>query len=234
MTLLAQTRLLQLASQAFPIGGYSHSQGLESAIEKRWVRDEASVLQWITDVMSYSIATYEVPCLEAMGRAWAARDRHALTRLNEEFLSTREAAELRAATVQMGYSMAALLAVLPEVSSELSGTLRSIREPSLPCVWSGAAGLWSIDPQDSIIAYLWSWAENQVLVAMKAVPIGQSAGQRVLLEVGARIAEIVAQRDAQPDAQRDAPDAAMPSNFAPGLAILCSQHETQYSRLFRS
>jgi urease accessory protein len=61
---------------------------------------------------------------------------------------------------------------------------------------------------------------------MKAVPIGQSAGQRVLLEVGERIAELVAQRDAA--------EAAMPSNFAPGLAILCSQHETQYSRLFRS
>jgi urease accessory protein len=225
-TLLARTRLFQLASQALPIGGYSHSQGLESAIESRWVRDETSVRQWIVDVMSYSIATYEIPCLEAMARAWEAHDVAALSRLNEEFLATRESAELRSATVQMGYSLVALLEVLPPVPIDLVGTLRSIREPSLPCAWSGAAGLWSIDAQDSITAYLWSWAENQVLVAMKAVPIGQSAGQRVLLEVGERIAELVAQRDAS--------DAAMPSNFAPGLAILCSQHETQYSRLFRS
>jgi urease accessory protein len=226
MTLLARTRLFQLASQAFPIGGYSHSQGLESAIERRWVRDEGSVLRWITDVMSYSIATFEIPCLEAMGRAWAVRDVQALSLLNEEFLATRESAELRSATVQMGYSMTALLGVLPDVPNELVGTLRSTPEPSLPCVWSGAAGMWSIDPQDSITAYLWSWAENQVLVAMKAVPIGQSAGQRVLLEVGGRIAELAAQREVR--------DAAMESNFAPGLAILCSQHETQYSRLFRS
>lgn len=225
-TLLARTRLFQLASQALPIGGYSHSQGLESAIESRWVRDETSVRQWIVDVMSYSIATYEIPCLEAMARAWEAHDVAALSRLNEEFLATRESAELRSATVQMGYSLVALLGVLPPVPIDLVGTLRSIREPSLPCAWSGAAGLWSIDAQDSITAYLWSWAENQVLVAMKAVPIGQSAGQRVLLEVGERIAELVAQCDAS--------DAAMPSNFAPGLAILCSQHETQYSRLFRS
>lgn len=225
-TLLARTRLFQLASQALPIGGYSHSQGLESAIESRRVRDETSVRQWIVDVLSYSIATYEIPCLEAMARAWEAHDVAALSRLNEEFLATRESAELRSATVQMGYSLVALLGVLPPVPIDLVGTLRSIREPSLPCAWSGAAGLWSIDAQDSITAYLWSWAENQVLVAMKAVPIGQSAGQRVLLEVGERIAELVA--------QRDAPDAAMPSNFAPGLAILCSQHETQYSRLFRS
>jgi urease accessory protein len=228
MSRLAQTRLLQLASQAFPIGGYSHSQGLESAVESRWVRDEASVLQWITDVMAYSIATYEIPCLEALGRAWAAHDPQVLSRLNEEFLATRESAELRAATVQMGYSMVALLGVLPDVPDELIGTLKSIREPSLPCVWSAAAGLWSIDPLDSITAYLWSWAENQVLVAMKAVPIGQSAGQRVLLQVGERIAETVAQR------AQSAAATAMPSNFAPGFAILCSQHETQYSRLFRS
>lgn len=237
-TRLAQTRLLQLASQAFPIGGYSHSQGLESAIESGWVRDEASVLRWITDVMAYSISTYEIPCLEAMGRAWALRDLQALSRLNEEFLATRESAELRSATVQMGYSMVALLAVLPEVPNELIGPLRSIPEPGLPCVWSGAAAMWAIDPQDSSMAYLWSWAENQVLVAMKAVPIGQSAGQRVLLEVGAHIAKLVVRRDA-PDAwgapdTRDARDAALQSNFAPGLAILCSQHETQYSRLFRS
>jgi urease accessory protein len=226
MNLLARTRLLQLASQALPIGGYSHSQGLESAIDSRWVHDEASVRQWIIDVMSYSISTYEAPCLDAMRGAWAAHDLPGLSRLNEEFLATRESAELRSATVQMGYSMAALLAVLPGVPNELIGPLRSIREPSLPCAWSGAANLWSIDPQDSIAAYLWSWAENQVLVAMKAVPIGQSAGQRVLLEVGECIAELVA--------QRDAPDVAMQSNFAPGLAILCTRHETQYSRLFRS
>jgi urease accessory protein len=239
-TRLAQTRLLQLASQALPIGGYSHSQGLESAIENRWVRDEATVLQWIIDVMSYSMATYEIPCLESMGRAWAAHDPQALSRLNEEFLATRESAELRSATVQMGYSMVALLAVLPEVPNEFIGTLKSIREPTLPCVWSGAADHWSIDPLDSITAYLWSWAENQVLVAMKAVPIGQSAGQRVLLGVGERIARLVmefaARRDAEPmPMPMPMPiPMPMPSNFAPGLAILCTQHETQYSRLFRS
>jgi urease accessory protein len=73
---------------------------------------------------------------------------------------------------------------------------------------------------------LWTWAENQVLVAMKSVPIGQSAGQRILLDAGAEIASLAA--------RPPPPDGARPSNFAPGLAILSSQHETQYSRLFRS
>jgi urease accessory protein len=108
----------------------------------------------------------------------------------------------------------------------LIGTLQRMREPCLPCVWSGAAAAWSIKPTDSIAAYLWSWAENQVLVAMKSVPIGQSAGQRVLLNLGSLIARL---------AEHGLPRGAdKRSNFAPGLAILSSQHETQYSRLFRS
>jgi urease accessory protein len=65
-----------------------------------------------------------------------------------------------------------------------------------------------------------------VLVAMKSVPIGQSSGQRVLLEIGESIARL-AEGGVSGDEH-------LRSNFAPGLAILCSQHETQYSRLFRS
>jgi urease accessory protein len=224
--MLARTRLLQMTSQAFPIGGYSHSYGLESAIETGQVRDEASVRQWIADVLSFSMGTYEIPVLHEMSDAWIALDSIALSRLNEQFLATRESAELRAATVQMGFSMRTLLAVLPNLPDFLLDTLRSMSEPTLPCVWSGAACAWAIPASDAAAAYLWSWAENQVLVAMKSVPIGQSSGQRVLLNIGEQIAELSSRPRSTNDTMR--------SNFAPGLAILCSQHETQYSRLFRS
>jgi urease accessory protein len=149
-----------------------------------------------------------------------------LVRLNQEFLATRESAELRSATVQMGFSLRALVAVLPELPDGLIETLKAIPEPSLPYVWSGLAAAWSIAPADSVTAYLWSWAENQVLVAMKSVPVGQSSGQRILLKVGLLIEELARRPGAGADTPR--------SNFAPGLAILSSQHETQYSRLFRS
>jgi len=226
MITLQQMRLFQIASQALPIGGYSHSLGFESAIESGLVRNEASVQQWITDVLLFSIASYELPSLMDMGEAWSAVDFDALSRFNQEFLSTRESAELRSATVQMGFSMRALLAVLPELPETLVKTLQMMEEPSLPCVWSGAAAAWSIASCDSMAAYLWSWAENQVLVAIKSVPIGQSEGQRVLLNVGRQIARITQQPLSR--------ESGMRSNFAPGLAILSSQHETQYSRLFRS
>ncbi len=85
---------------------------------------------------------------------------------------------------------------------------------------------WCIEPVDAVIGYTWSWAENLVLVAMKSMPLGQSAGHRLLLELGPRLAQLA--EDCV--ASREAPM----SNFAPALAILSSQHETQYSRLFRS
>src|ERR1035438_894926 len=99
MNMLAQMRLFQLASQALPVGGYSHSHGLEAAIESGFIRTEASVQQWITDVLLFSIGSYELPSLLKMGDAWIAEDVEALSRLNQEFLATRESAELRSATV---------------------------------------------------------------------------------------------------------------------------------------
>jgi urease accessory protein len=224
--MLEHLRLLQMTSQAFPIGGYSHSYGLEAAIEGGRVRDEQSVRQWIADVLAFSMGPYEILVLCDMGEAWMAQDCIALSRLNAQFLASRESAELRSATVQMGFSMRKLLAALPNLPEFLRSTLHAMEEPSLPCVWSGAAWAWHIPPSESIAAYLWSWAENQVLVAMKSVPIGQSSGQRVLLEVGATIAQLAERGVSCGEHMR--------SNFAPGLAILCSQHETQYSRLFRS
>ncbi len=223
--MLARVRLLQMTSQAFPIGGYSHSYGLEAAVESASVRDEASLQTWITGVLAYSIGKYEIPLLHQMTDAWIALDSMGLSRLNERFLAARESAEMRGATVQAGFSMRSLLAVLPGLPDFLHDTLRRLHEPSLPCVWSGAAAAWAIPASDSAAAYLWSWAENQVLVGVKTVPIGQSAGQRVLLEIGEQIAALTDQEPSVDDSL---------SNFAPGLAIQCARHETQYSRLFRS
>jgi len=214
-----------LGSQALPIGGYSHSQGLESAIESKLVTDEASVSRWISNVLRFSMYSFEIPMLLAMSEAWLARQDASVKLLNEEFIATRESAELRAGTVQMGFSMRALLYVLPDLPVRIMETLRSMHEPSLPCVWSAATTAWGLEPRDSAIAYLWSWAENQVLAAVKTLPMGQSAGQRILMTLGQSIAENSEMKMMAPDDR---------SNFAPALAILSAQHETQYSRLFRS
>jgi urease accessory protein len=226
MSGIALARLLQLCSQSLPIGGYSHSQGLESAIERQVVTDAASLERWITDSLQFSMGSFEIPCLLAMATAWDARDAAAVDRMNDDYLASRESAELRSATVQMGHSLRELLYVLLDVPPETTAQLRALAEPTLPCAWSAAMSAWCIEPVDAATGYAWSWAENQVLVAMKTLPLGQSAGHRLLLALGPRLARLAEQCVAS--------TAAPVSNFAPGLAILCSQHETQYSRLFRS
>jgi urease accessory protein len=210
---MSLARLLQLASPTLPVGAYSYSQGLEAAIEAGYVKDPESAQAWIGDVLELSMARMEAPVLHAMiGEMSAARRQE----LNDFFVATRETAELRAETLQMGESLAKLLR---ELSVETS-----IENPAFPTSFALAVRHWEIEPRDAVVAYLWSWLENQVMAAVKAVPLGQTAGQKMLLALGARL-ETVAQLQLEE---------ASWCNLAPGLALLSVRHETQYSRLFRS
>lgn len=221
----ALVKLLQLASPALPVGAYSYSQGLECAVEEGIVADEAQAACWIEDVLRLSVAPCEGGHLLRMLAAWARQDHAAAAALNAAFLATREAAELRAETVQMGHSMARLL---PELAPQWPGlaALAAIGTPSFPLAWSAAASAFGLPPREALTAYLWAWLESQVMAAVKLVPLGQSAGQRILGRLGAQIETLV--DTPVPD------DAAALSNFAPGLALASCRHETQYSRLFRS
>jgi urease accessory protein len=212
-------RLLQLASPALPVGAYSYSQGLEAAIEAGIVRDAASAERWITDVLGYSLARMEAPVLLRLCAAWSAGDAASAARWNALFLAARETAELRAETAQMGYSLARLL-------PELGAGEVPLEEPSFPAAFGFAVAAWRIDPHEALVAYLWAWVENQVLAALKALPLGQTDGQRLLLSLGGRLGEIARSAERLDDDSL--------GNFAPGLALLSARHETQYSRLFRS
>ena len=207
-------RLLQLASPALPVGAYTYSQGLEWAVEAGTVKDEATALTWIGDQLEWNLGRYEAPLLARM----MAADEATLAELDAQYLASRETAELRAETLQMGHSLKRLIADLGDVGVPPRLTFAA--------VWASLAAKWNIAPAEALTAWLWSWAENQTMAALKAVPLGQAAGQRILLEIGDRIPAIVERAPAL--------DEDSTSNFAPGFAIACARHETQYSRLFRS
>lgn len=223
---LALVRLLQLASPALPVGAYTYSQGLEWAVDSGLIKNEATACVWITDLLRWNIARFEAPLLAAMLDAWKGNDLDRLRTLEADFVASRESAELRAETLQMGHSMKRLLDDLPDFPELPRSTLREFNPASFPLAWSAAAAAWEIPVQDAVAAYLWSWAENQVMAALKAVPLGQAAGQRILANLGTRIPALAAEAPSL-GAERMA-------NFAPGFAIACARHETQYSRLFRS
>ena len=226
--MLELVRLLQLASPALPVGAYTYSQGLEWVVEAGVVKDEATVEAWIGDVLAWSVAGFEAPLVGRLMEAWSASEDEEVSRLNGDFLASRETAELRAETEQMGYSCARLLADLPAFTARpgWAARLAAVETPAFPTAWTCAAAAWRIAPEMALSAYLWAWLENQVMAAVKAVPLGQSAGQRLLSALGARIPALAQTALVLPEEAW--------SNYTPGLALASSRHETQYSRLFRS
>ena len=223
---LALARLLQLASPALPVGAYSYSQGLEAAVEAGLVRDAASAATWIGEVLAYAVARLEAPVWWRLHAAWCAGELQRVAHWNELFCSTRESAELRAETLQMGYSLQRLLLGLGAFDAPSLAQLRGVADISFPAAFAFAVAQWEIPARSALIAYLWAWLENQVMAALKSVPLGQTDGQRLLLSLAALLPGIADAACALADDDL--------CNYTPGYAILCSQHETQYSRLFRS
>lgn len=222
---LALVNLLRLSSPALPVGAYSYSQGLEWAVDSGRIGDEAGAVDWIGGVLDSVVAGCEAPLTVRMYRAWQALDEHTLRRWNLLSLAARETAELHAETLQMGYSLAQLLNDLGLADEPRRGLMTRIEPCSFPCVYALAAVVMNIPEPAAVLGLLWSWLENQVAAAIKAIPLGQVAGQRVLAALSPRLPAL-AMRACGVDAPFD--------NFAPGLAIASSRHETQYSRLFRS
>ena len=222
----ALLHLLQFASPSLPIGAYSYSQGLEAALECGLVRDEASAREWIVDALHQVVARFEAPVLWRLLQAFDRVDEDAVRLWTERFLAARDTAEFRAETVQMGYSLGKLLAELKLPRPGLLALLQSLTEVPLPTALACAAVALGVPHDAALLGMLFSWAENQVLVCVKSVPLGQVAGQRLLLSL--RPALEAAAQSAQTLADDEL------SNWSPGLSLLSMRHEVQYSRLYRS
>lgn len=216
-------RLLQLASPLLPVGAYAYSQGLESAVEHGWISDETSAQDWILGLLAHSQSRLDAPLLVRLYRAWERDDTVAVSRWTHWLYASREAFELQQEDRHLGQALARLLSDLG-----LAGAAEWRRAPRVcfATLYALAAVRWVIPLADAVSGYLWSWCENQVVAATKLVPLGQTAGQRIL---GSAVPAIVAATEAAlclTDAELGA--------SAPGLAWAAARHERQYSRLFRS
>ena len=214
-------RLLHLASPALPIGGFHFSQGLEYAVEQGWVRDEASAGEWIEGLANCALGSLDLPVLARVFDACQGRDFQAARRWNAFLIASRETAELRAEDLHMG---AALAKVIAEHAVDVSTA--AFDRPSYAAVFAFAGEQWGAERSDLLATYGWAWAENQTLAAIKLVPLGQNAGQRILH----RLAEIlpgIVYRGASLADEDIGVSALMHS-------VASARHETQYTRLFRS
>ena len=233
-------QLIWLASPALPVGGFSYSEGLEAAVEAGCVATEDDAARWLVDQLHLTLARAELPAMLGALAAWRADDLSAVTGLNDWVHHTRESAESRRQTEQMGRSLAEWLrhggsaagAVPPGVHDPRVAALTALAPaPTWPIAFALAAARTGATPGDAGLAFAFGWAENLVQAAMRSVPLGQSAAQRLLGRLAAEIPGVVDDALALA-AGLDA--AQLRQAHAPMLAVLSAQHETQYSRLFRS
>ena len=213
--------LLQFASPALPIGGYSYSQGLEAALEEGLVTDADSARAWIVRYLDDVVARWDAPVLWRLMSAFAAHDAGTIAQWGGCFLASRDTAELRAESVQMGYSLSRLIAELGVADTRALG-----EDVTLPPAFACAVDGLDIPHEEALLAMVFAWVENQVLVCVKSVPLGQVTGQRLLLSLRPDIERAV-------ELARRLPDDEL-SNWAPGLSMLSMRHEVQHGRLYRS
>lgn len=215
---------LQLSSPALPIGGFAYSQGLEWAIEEGTVCDYTSAQSWITDMLHLSLGRQELVLWRACYQAAAANELRHLSDLNSRIYALKETAELRQETTQMGQSLARLFPIWGD-AQRLSNIPLS-RPWTYSAAHASLCACVGLNESLGMTSFTWSWCENQVLTAIKHVPLGQTDGQRLLHGLHAEIQ--VAIRKAQGLELSEMGSALF------GLAIASARHETQYSRLFRS
>jgi urease accessory protein len=215
-------QLIWLASPALPVGGFSYSEGLEAAVEWAGVATESIASDWLCDQLHLSLARADLAVVAQALPAWRAGDATRVQALNRWVLQTRESAEFRLQAEQMGRSFLEWLRLHhADAAAAFAGM-----DVTYPVAFAFAASRTQAPVRDGCLAFAFGWAENMVAAAVKAVPLGQSAGQRILARLAREIPAAVAQAMALPDDERQA--------FSPMLAVLSARHETQYSRLFRS
>lgn len=218
-------QLMWLASPALPIGGFSYSECLEAAVDTDRAATEGDACLWLVDQLHLSLSRSDLPAVAQAITAWRADDHARIATLNAWVLQTRESSELRQQTEQMGRSLLDWLrnhtTATPAQIAILAAQL-----PTYPTAFALAASATQAPLRDCLLTYAFGWAENMTQAAIKSVPLGQSAGQRILSALAAEIPAAIDYALAVTDDSRQA--------FSPMLAILSSQHEMQYSRLFRS
>jgi urease accessory protein len=217
----ALLRLLQLVSPSFPVGAFAYSQGLEGALDKGWVSDEATALAWTVGLMERGVGTLEVPILARAVSASAVGDELRLAELSAFQLACREARELQDEDLQLGR---ALLRALENLGVPVA---RSAEHDVTYAVAFGlAAHHFEIDRRLAAMGFVYAWCDNQVLAASRSIPLGQNSAQRVLARCVQQIQRVVERGLLLTDDELGL--------TAPGLGIASAHHETQYTRPFRS
>ncbi|MEH6825683.1 MAG: urease accessory protein UreF [Motiliproteus sp.] len=218
----ALLHLMHLVSPSLPIGGFAYSQGLEYAIDSCWISADDELYDWLHGVLSEGLARVELPLLKRFVDAYQTDDAQQVEHWNRWLMANRETKELLFEDQQIGLALRRLLVSLEVIDAD-------DRLPESPsyCSQFARAGLhFGVPVSELMHGFAWSWLENQITVACKTLPLGQTAAQKLIIRLLPTIEQAVITAQALDDDQIGA--------TLPGLALASALHESQYSRLFRS
>ncbi|MEH2068138.1 MAG: urease accessory protein UreF [Nostoc sp.] len=216
--------ILQLASPALPVGAYSYSEGLETLVENGTIANQAALKHWLEAQLIYGAIRLEAAIMVRAEKSTKMGDVESLCSWNLWLSAARETEELRASSWQMGRSLVQLLGKLEPQIEPITKVVGN------PCNYAIAFGIalahWQINIKAGLLAYLHSWASNLITAGVKLIPLGQTAGQQLLLDLQLLISTTVLEILTLEDEQL--------SCWSWGLSLASMQHQTQYTRLFRS
>ncbi|MDD1414280.1 urease accessory protein UreF [Dolichospermum sp. ST_con] len=216
--------ILQLASPALPVGAYSYSEGLEILIENGTITNVENLKNWLKSELLYGSIRLDAAVMVRGFHAVQLGDLEALKRWNLWLSAARDTEELRAASWQMGRS---LMQLLGKLEPKILPVVNAVGYPgNYAIAFAIACAHWHINIQAALLAYLHSWANNLITAGIKLIPLGQTAGQELLLGLQPLLTSTVGEILTMAD------DDLGCCNW--GLSLASMQHETQYTRLFRS
>ena len=195
-------------------------------MDTKRIDDESSVFEWVASILHGPYVNYELPILRELYEAWRIADHETINILNLDYLNSRETFEIQKETLQMGYALREVIHEMNIASDDATACLMQIDRLTFVTGFSFCSYKIGLTIEEMLSSHVWSFIENQILVAIKAVPLGQSAGQRLLNQL------IPSGNSAISKSMEISSDNW--ANFSPLQAISSAKHETQYSRLFRS
>ncbi|TBW33951.1 urease accessory protein UreF [Siculibacillus lacustris] len=220
-------------SPAFPVGGFSYSHGLEWAIEAGAVTTAAGLAAWLGDVLVHGAGRNDAILLAAAHRATVADDVERLAEVVELAAASQPSRERRLEATAQGAAFVRAIADTWQTPrfAELLDRLAARMAPATP-TWTHAvavgtaAGAHGLALDRVLPAFLQGFAASVISAGVRAVPLGQSDGLRVLRSLGPTLRAVAAA------------GAGGDLDLLGGAAVLADiasmRHETQYTRLFRS
>jgi len=217
-------RLLQLTSPTLPVGAYTYSEGLETLVQQGSLTTAEALESWLQLELHHGMMRLEAAVIARAMEAIAQADLPLLQYWNDWLSALRETEEMREQSWQMGRS---LLRLLGSMEPAMTETLSACGEHcNFAVAYAVAAHHWQIDAPTAILGYLQSWTSNLVNAGVRLIPLGQTTGQQILLNLSPVLEKTAIA------AQALAPDQFYACGW--GVAIASMNHETLYSRLFRS